>query len=259
MVYTPSALNLVSAMRAETGFADEMRGHHSPLVDRNRPMRSYDVQYLCRDGQTRTARHSAPATPPFQDAFSAFARGTLITTTRGPVAVEDLAPGMKVVTNERGPSPILWIGSMTVRPETYDRSGSDVRLIRVMAEALGMGRPMTDFMAGPGARVLQRTPGLQEQTLRPVRHMLDGTHVIELRPPSTIQFYHIALFRHATITAEGLDTETFHPGPGFDQSMSLEDLNLFISLFPHIRKPVDFGSLAHPRHPLRNRNGDAAA
>lgn len=254
MVYTPSALNLVSAMRAETGFAEDIPGLNSLRPESNRPMRSYEVQYLCRDGQVGHIRHTAPAAPPFVDAFSAFARGTLISTTQGPVAIEDLSPGMKLLTNERGPSPLLWVGSMAIRPDACDSSVEGPRLIRVMAEALGMGRPMTDFMAGPGARILQREPGFQDETLRPVRQLLDGTHVIELRPPGTVHFYHLALHRHATIIAEGLHVETFHPGPGFDQAMSLADLDLFLGLFPHIRKPVDFGSLAHPRQPL-DRSG----
>lgn len=251
MVYTPSALSLANATRADSAFAEDCATMRDPGGPRTQPSISYDVQYLCRDGQTGTARHSAPATPPFLDAFSAFARGTLIATTRGPVAVEDLSPGMKLLTNERGPSPLLWIGTVTLRPDACAFGTNGPRLIRVMAEALGLGRPMTDFMAGPGARILQRGSGIQDQALRPVRNMLDGTHVIELRPPSAVQMFHLLLPRHVTIMAAGLSAETFHPGPGFDQSMTHNDLALFLSLFPHIRKPVDFGSLAHPRAPLR--------
>ncbi|QIE45898.1 hypothetical protein G5B38_10360 [Pseudohalocynthiibacter aestuariivivens] len=255
MVYTPSALNLVSAMRAEAGFAEEYTSLRGMRAERAQPMIGYDVQYLCGDGQIGSARHRAPATAPFLDAFSAFARGTLIATTQGPVAVEDLSPGMKLITNERGPSPLLWVGAMTLRPDACAFGESGPRLFRIMAEALGMARPMTDLMTGPGARILQRTPGRRDQSLRPVRDMLDGMQVIELRPPSAVQMYHLLLPRHATITAAGLSVETFHPGPGFDQSMTYDDLAQFIGLFPHIRKPVDFGSLAHPRAPLRSQNG----
>ncbi len=251
MVSPPSMMRPTHAMRVNSGFASDYNTMRGPSRPRTQPVISYDVQYLCRDGQTGTAQHSAPSTPSFLDAFSAFARGTLIATTRGPVAVEDLSPGMKLLTNERGPSPLIWIGTVTLRPDNCALGTNGPRLIRVMAEALGLGRPMTDFMAGPGARILQRDPGIQEQALRPVRNMLDGTHVIELRPPSAVQMFHLMLPRHVTIMAAGLSAETFHPGPGFDQSMSHDDLALFLSLFPHIHKPVDFGSLAHPRAPLR--------
>ncbi|MDX1784670.1 MAG: Hint domain-containing protein [Roseovarius sp.] len=255
MVYTPSAASLANASRVGPGLADNaatMPGLDSP---RAQPTISYDVQYLCGNGQIGEARHSAPATPPFIDAFSAFARGTLITTTHGPVAVEDLMPGMRLQTGERGPSPLLWIGTITLRPDACAFGGTGPRLIRVMADALGISRPMTDFMAGPGARVLRRDPNIQDQTLRPVRDMLDGTQVIELRPPSAVQLFHLLLPRHATIMAAGLSVETFHPGPGFDHSMTQDELALFLGFFPHIRKPVEFGSLAHPRAPLRPQDG----
>jgi hypothetical protein len=210
------------------------------------------VSFLRRDGSVHSTRHVAPATPVFEAAFAAFARGTLITTTRGPVAIEDLDPGMKIVTIERGPSPLLWIGSTSVRPS----QGNGPSLTRIMAEALGMGRPMSDLLAGPGARLLQRNAVKGEQVLRPIRELIDGTHVIELRPPSAVQLYHIALHRHATITAAGLEMETYHPGPGFENTLPHHQFAPFMALFPHIDRPSDFGSLAHPRCPLDGKPSD---
>jgi hypothetical protein len=216
-----------------------------------KPMLSYEVSYLRSDGAVRTQRYPAPATPAFLAAFSAFARGTLITTTRGPVAVEDLSPGMKLVTNERGPSPLLWIGAMTLMPDARLFDPGVPVLTRIMADALGIGRPMADFIAGPSARLLQRSPGLTDQMLQPVRDLVDGMQVIGLTPPSPVVLYHLALYRHATITAAGLPVETYHPGPGFEAALPHQDVATFLGLFPHVRKPSDFGSLAHPRQPLR--------
>lgn len=213
-------------------------------------MTTYEISYLRSDGQVRRQRQGAPAIPIFLAAFSAFARGTLIATTRGPIAVEDLVPGMKLVTNERGPAPLLWIGSMTLRPDARLFDDGRPALMRIMSDALGMGRPMSDLVAGPSARLLQRDPALGEQVLQPVHELADGMQVIGVTPPSPVELYHLALHRHATITVAGLPAETYHPGPAFDASLSLEDLATFLALFPHVRKPSDFGSLAHPRQPL---------
>lgn len=255
MVYTPSALSLENALRAETGRAGaaplSARSHHRPGPSR----RIYEMSWLRRDGAVENARQSAPAKPAFEAAFSAFARGTMIATSTGVVAVEDLRPGMQIVTHERGPSPLLWVGSMSLMPEEGDDTPP---LTRVMADAFGMGRPMPDFLAGPGARLMQNTAGFTEQTLRPMHDFQDGMNVIAVRPPSPVQLYHIALHRHATITVAGLTAETFHPGPGFENIMSHEICAQFMALFPHMRRPTEFGGLAHPRQPLHRRGLDAA-
>ncbi|WP_138932963.1 Hint domain-containing protein [Roseovarius arcticus] len=255
MVYTPSALGLTGAPRAEIG---RTRGVARREVTNLRdalqtPVQECEIAYLLRDGSAREARHNVPALPVFEAAFSAFARGTLIATPRGPVAIEDLAPGMKVLTNERGPSPVLWIGTMSLRRS--ETAPEAPRLTRIMTGALGMGRPMTDLMTGPGARIAQRNPSQSgnvhsDLVLRPVRDLIDGTHVIELSPPGAVQLYHLALRRHATITAAGLAVETYHPGPGFQNQLTFRQLEQFIDLFPHVTHPADFGGLVHPRAPL---------
>ena len=57
------------------------------------PMRSYEIAALRADGSLYIGQDKAPAVPLFENAFSAFARSTLITTPQGPTAIEDLQPG----------------------------------------------------------------------------------------------------------------------------------------------------------------------
>lgn len=240
MVYTPPVLRPVSISRVQP----------APAPQRGAPARSQTVttQYLRSDGSTGEARHTVPVSSVFAGAFSAFAHGTLIATTRGPVAVEDLRPGMKILTNGRGPVPLLWIGSISLRPA--DSPGGPARLTRIMTGALGPGRPMVDLMTGPSARIVQRGSGHSELFLRPVNDLVDGNSVVALSPPGAVHLYHIALHRHSTITAAGLAVEVYHPGPGFEAALTPQHLSDFIAMFPHIRRPSDFGSLAHPRGPL---------
>jgi hypothetical protein len=123
--------------------------------------------------------------------------------------------------------------------------------MRIQTGAFGLGRPLADLLTGPGARALQRGDGARaDPVLRPMHDMIDGTHVIALSPPGEVELYHIALRRHATITAAGLDVETYHPGPGFENNFTFQHLALFLGLFPHITRPADFGGLAYPRAPL---------
>lgn len=156
MVYTPSALNLLNSMQSDTGFANpRMDASLNRRGAKEHPTQAYDISYLSRTGEICQLRQMAPDLPLFQAAFTAFARGTLIATASGPTAVEDLLPGDKIITNERGPSPLMWVGSMTMRPSERD----GLSLTRITSAALGLGRPLSDLMTGPGARYAGRDAG----------------------------------------------------------------------------------------------------
>ena len=214
--------------------------------------RRYRSLWADLSGDIQETEQEAPVHPLFDAAHSAFVRGTLILTPRGPVAIEDLLPGDKVVSAAHGPLAISWIGSMDLRPETQ---GNAPRLTRIMADAFGMGRPIADLMAGPGARLLGRPRQLRDRlgadhVLTPAHVMADGQTAFCVIPRQTVTLYHLCLRRHAVITANGLEVESYHPGAGFDRDCDAETLRRFLSLFPHIRKAQDFGPLAHLRLPL---------
>ena len=215
-------------------------------------MRSYLTSYLTPSGELRYDDVRAPATPEFQCAFNALAHGSLIATTEGEVAIEDLRPGMTVLTVEQGPQPVLWIGSMTHRP---DPKGAQI-LTRVTSDRFGAGAPPIDLLAGPGARLLHRPSGLRHPAdtrlvYTPLRDFIDGDSVIGIAPRMAVDTYHVALRRHATIRVGGLEMETFHPGMALLDHMGAVTRDLFIAMFPHIRKATDFGPLAHPRVSLQ--------
>lgn len=215
--------------------------------------RRYRSLWQTADGQQRETEQSAPALPLFDAAHSAFSRGTLITTLQGPVAVEDLLPGDAVMTAAHGALPVLWIGSMTLTPDPDGPRLS--RMTRIMADAFGMGRPMLDFMAGPGARILTRPRNLRgvsgsDQVLTPAHALADGQHAFTVTPPCPVTLYHLCLRRHSVITANGLEVESFHPGANFERQLGQNMLIRFLSFFPHIREPHQFGPVCHLRLPL---------
>lgn len=221
----------------------------------HRAMRKFQIASLGSDGLPHYSEQIAPAMPVFDAAFSAFSHGTLIATTQGQIAVQDLEPGMKIATVNHGPLPLLWIGSMTLVPAALGGDTGSCRLTRVMPDAFGLGRPEANLMAGPGARLLTRPSGLRdsfghERVLTPAHDLIDGMNVIEVIPPRPVMVYHLSLRRHAIIKAAGIEVESFHPGPGFERQLGPNMLALFLSMFRHIRKPADFGSTNYPRLPL---------
>ncbi|UYV36712.1 Hint domain-containing protein [Rhodobacteraceae bacterium D3-12] len=195
--------------------------------------------------------HVAPASIAFESAFAAFARGTMISTVNGPCAVEDLAPGALLETQEGIAQPILWIGRMMLVPTAPVHTPAQLKLTRIMADSFGLARPMPDLLLGHASR-LARSPAelreyaLQTTVLTPPHAFIDGVNVIEITP-SPIALYHIGLGRHAILNAAGLDVESFHPGLTLLREMGHNARALFLSLFPHIKSEDGFGSLCQPR------------
>lgn len=254
---TPTIATPLSVALDNEGISGRTGPARVPPAGRSpRPMRKFQTSYLRPDGTPVWTEQIAPASPIFDSAFSAFSHGTLLHTPSGQVAVQDLEPGMSVSTADHGPARVLWIGSMTLVPAAAGIDQTACRLTRIMPDAFGLGRPESNLTAGPGARILSRPPGLRdsfgpERVLTPASDLVDDMNVIELVPPRPVTVYHLCLRRHAILRASGIEVESFHPGPGFERAMGPNMLALFLSLFPHVNKPSDFGSTSHPRLPLQ--------
>jgi hypothetical protein len=215
------------------------------------PTRTIEIAALRSDESLYIGQDRAPATPLFESAFNAFARGTLIQTVTGDVAVEDLQPGDMIHTSSGEPAQLIWIGSSTFVPAD---TGRRVPLVRIMADSFGEGRPASFVTVGPGARLLKTPPHLRSESgdtrmLTPVREFVDGVNVIEVVPPTPVRLFHICLTRHAAIRVGGLEMETFHPGAQALRAVTQSMRDRFLSIFPRIGHASDFGPLAHPRAP----------
>lgn len=223
------------------------------LRSRTRPqLRRYEISALLRNGDIAETSHIAPALPLFEDAFTAFTRGSMIETEHGPVAIEDLQPGDRVIIQDGSAQPVMWKGSTTIVPGRPDAKGRYHRLSRIMADSFGMQKPMSYVLAGPSARIL-KTPGRLRALagaaplLTPVSEFVDGMNVVETAPPAPVQLFHICLPHHAVIKVAGLDFETYHPGVAALRMISQAMRSVYLNLFPHIDKLTDFGPQAFAR------------
>ncbi|MDK3017468.1 Hint domain-containing protein [Pseudodonghicola flavimaris] len=220
---------------------------------RGRPqLRRYEVSALAPNGDIVDTHHIAPALPLFENAFCAFTRRTMVETDCGPVAVEDLLPGDRLITADGSAAPLLWKGSTTIQPNRPDAKGRYHRLTRVMADSFGMQMPMSDVLLGPSARIL-KTPGHlralagSNPLLTPLTEFIDGMSVIETAPPTPAQVYHLCLAEHAVIRIGGMEFETYHPGANALRMSSPAMREVFLGLFPHIREMRDFGPQTYAR------------
>jgi hypothetical protein len=217
-------------------------------------MRKVEMAWLLPSGEAGEGARLVPALPAFEEAFAAFARGTLFPTGRGLVAVEDLWPGMAVRVAGGGTRRLLWRGSTTVVPggDSARVDPAMTRLTRIGADALGLARPLQDLVLGPHARVVRRGPAVRaltggEAALVPAAHLADGVNVVAVTPPSPVQVFHLGFENHERLEAQGVEVESQHPGPLGAADLPPEVLDLWLSCFPHRRALADWGPAALPR------------
>lgn len=251
----PRRLPPANAPRA--GYSDEVALDPRSEVDRPAEraasmMRKFEVLALTRDGDIRSSSHIAPAHPLFENAASAFVRGTILQTEAGPMAVEDLLPGDRLRALDGAPLKVMWIGSTMIVPSASGQREEMSHTWRITADKFGIGRPMPDLMLGQGARLLVERSALSgalgtARALMQVGELADEMGLIRLTPPSPVRTYHVALERHAAIRAAGLEVESYHPGENAIGRVGRNMASLYLSIFPHIETPEDFGPLAFPR------------
>ncbi len=203
----------------------------------------FNFSYTAEDsstGITDTAFVSITSIP-------CFASGTHIRTDRGDVAVESLRVGDLIETRDNGLQPIRWIGHRTV-PATG-------RFAPVVIERGTMGLHET-LVLSPQHRVLVRHHMAEllfgeDEVLVAAKDLVNDCS-IRIREGGTVDYFHLLFDEHQIIWSEGLQTESFHPGPvtlsGFDDAVRDE----LCALFPELDPATGAGYSASARPALRS-------
>ncbi|MEP5090611.1 MAG: Hint domain-containing protein, partial [Paracoccaceae bacterium] len=193
---------------------------------------SYTVSDI--DGNTDSAFVTFDATP------VCFTPGAMIETTRGPVAIEALEQGDLVITRDNGPKPVRWIGTRTMlAPQKH----------APIWFAPGVFGNKSPFSLSPQHRVLVCDYRAQlffgeDEVLIPAKFLVNGTTITQA-PPGEVTYLHLLFDDHEIITADGVASESYHPG-----QFSLNELEdcareeLF-TVFPELRcDPRNYGATA---------------
>ncbi|MCK0150409.1 Hint domain-containing protein [Marivita sp. S6314] len=209
--------------------------------------RTIEAAAFLSDHSIHESTFTVPATPTFEACASAFARGTLISTVMGPIAVEDLIPGDLVETH-RGPEPVVWKGSTSYLPNF----ASDTTSLSYLLRLPGDGIDQSDLLLGPAARLVVRQDRFAdllncEAVLAPASDYVDGDRILQITPPGAVQLYHFALRRHGIIRANGHELESYHPGRVSASEIGSSVRSMMLSMFKHLKDLEGFGDLAFPR------------
>ncbi|MEQ6249616.1 Hint domain-containing protein [Sulfitobacter sp. HNIBRBA3233] len=175
-----------------------------------------------------------------------FVAGTLIATPSGDRRVETLTPGDLVMTKDEGPQPLRWTGSRTVAAQ-----GSHAP-IHIHAGTLGQHR---DLLVSPLHRVLIRD-NLAEllfgepEVLVAARDLVNDRSITR-REGGEVTYVHLLFDRHQVVFSEGLETESFLPGPQTAGSFEESTVNEIYSLFPELDPETGTGFPTAARRTLK--------
>ena len=175
-----------------------------------------------------------------------FVAGTLIRTPEGEVPVESLCPGDMVMTKDEGPQPLRWIGRRRV-----DAVG-DFAPISIAPNTFGVHR---ELLLSPLHRVLIRD-SLAEllfgeaEVLVTARDLMND-HSVRRVEGGTVEYVHILFDSHQVVFSEGLETESFLPGPQTAKSFEAEIVAEICTLFPDIDPDTGAGYSPAARRTLK--------
>lgn len=137
-----------------------------------------------------------------------FVAGTRIDTPDGPRAVEGLKAGDLVLTRDHGPQAVRWVGRRTVRA-----TGSFAP-VEIAANQFGQhGR----VLFSPQHRILITDAWAEllfaeAEVLVPAIHLVNDC-TVRRRIGGFVTYVHLMFDQHEVVYSEGLETESFLPGP----------------------------------------------
>lgn len=182
-----------------------------------------------------------------------FVAGTEIVTQDGLMNVEDLMPGQKVLTRDNGFQPLLWIGT-TMRQAT----GSDAP-IHLAKDALG-NHEAVEF--SPNHRILIKSSQAamlfgESEVLVKAKDLVNGDTITVREDHGPVTYVHILFDRHEIVRANGLDSESYHPGQETLDSFDAETRDEILRLMPNSDALMGYGFGPSARVSLRKYEAEA--
>lgn len=167
-------------------------------------------------GTTYMANNSVPC----------FCEGAMIETEEGPVPIEEIVSGQKVMTLDHGAQPVLWAGRFSVSPLQLSR---DINLYPVTfsPNSIGPDCPTNPLSISGNHQILLSDAEIQlyfgeDEALAPARRIAQAPS----QKTSTLcplTFHHLLFAEHEIICANGLWCESFFPSPQALNRLSTKD------------------------------------
>jgi len=181
-----------------------------------------------------------------------FTAGTLIDLEHGPCPVQDVRPGMRVLTADNGPAEVLWVSRTRLSaPDLALRP--DLKPYVVQAGALGNARPLRvspqhrllrpDQNTFASARTLGKAPGQRVRLAKGCR---------------SVTYVHLFCAEHQVISSEGMWSETLYPGPQALRAFGAAQRRELMSLFPELQSVLCAASIPAAKATVSRVYGELA-
>ena len=164
--------------------------------------------------------------------------GTPVATPQGLRPVEQLSPGQRVLTRDRGFRPLTWIGRSGLGPQAL-AARPELRPVRIAAGAFGPGLPEHPLRLAPQHRLLL-IGAVAQQLFGRHEVLVAAAHLVGLPgilpdPAPSAEFLHLLLADHEILCTEGLWTESFQPGPGALSALDTAARTRLVALHPSLK------------------------
>jgi hypothetical protein len=194
-------------------------------------------------GATLGSYQSHTTTPTPYTTITCFVRGTLIETENGPMPVERLQAGVKVLTADGEFKPLRLPLSRKILAHEVART-PQLAPVRILAGALGNDMPKRDLLVSRQHRMLvssnvcERMFGQREALVAAIKLTELPGVFIEIGH-GEVEYFHLLFDCHEVIFAEGAPTESFFTGPEALKSMLPEAHEEILKILPQIGQ-VDY-------------------
>ena len=125
-----------------------------------------------------------------------------------------------------------------------------LRPIRIRSGALGGDRPTDDLIVSPDHQILIEGQAAQDlfnerEVLVAARHLVNESSVTIETGRRHVTYIHLLMPRHEILTANGVPSESFHPGNADLDALGADDLLRLIAQFPNLGvDPHSYGDQA---------------
>jgi hypothetical protein len=180
--------------------------------------------------------------------------GTSIATPRGPVAVEDLSVGDRIVTRDSGLREVRWIGRRSLDWQTL-AGNEHLRPVLIRSGSLGHGLPERDMLVSPNhrmlvARDLTALPFDEPEVLVAAKHLIDNRNIKVVNSLGTT-YFQVMCDRHEVVLANGCWTESFQPSDYTLKGLGNAQRQELFDLFPDLQTANGLASFGPVRRTLR--------
>lgn len=178
-----------------------------------------------------------------------FTPGTLIDTDRGPVEVERLTVGDRVLTKDNGYQVLRWIGRRDLTPAEL-AAQPQLRPILIRAGAFGPAMPERDIRLSPQHRLLLTGARAElfageDEVFAPALHFLGLPGVVRDAAAAGASYLHLLFDRHEIVRSDGIWSESFQPTGAQLAGMGDAQHEEVLTLFPELAARL---SPANDRH-----------